>query len=942
MIWDYSTNTCVKSFEMCDVPVRCARFISRKQWFVAGTDDMQLRVYNYNTMDKIKEWEAHTDYIRNVEIHPSRSLILSSSDDMTIKCWDWDKDFECVMHYEGHSHYVMMVKINPRDTNTFASASLDRSIKIWGLTANTAHFSLEGGSAGHERGVNCIDYYPGGDKPYLLSGADDKTIKIWDYQTKACLQTLEGHAHNVSAVLFHHRLPLIVSASEDGTVRLWHATTYRPETTLNYGLERAWCLSATKNANKVAIGYDEGTIVLRLGNEKPVASLDTNTGKLVWALGHDIQTAGFKGINKDQELVDGEKVSLSLRDLGACEIYPQMVSHNCNGHFIVVCGDGEYIIYTSQALRNKAFGSALDFCWSALGTGDYAVRESISRVKIFKNFKEQRQLVLPMSSAEGLFGGHCLGVRGSDSIVFFDWDTGDFIRKIDVSPDAVYWNEGGDAVVLACSDSFYVLRFNREAVNEAIARVAIDPEEGIQDAFEVESSVNDVVGTSQWVGDCFLYTNSSNKLNYFVGGEVMTLVHLDESMYLLGFVPREDRVFLIDKAYNVVSYKLLLSVLNYQTAVVRGDFEVANSLLPAIPASEHNAVARFLESQGFKEEALQVTSDPEHKLELAIDLRNMEVAHEVLLSMEEDMESIEYQNKWRRVGDLALGSGDVELARHCAEKSGDMSGLLLLYSCAGDREGMLKLGNMARKVGRSNVAFIALFVTGQVEACIDLLLENERIPEAAFFARTYMPSRISDVLEIWKSDLSKINEKAAEALADPAKYSNLFPDLEWALKVEDVFKERRDNLIPATSFEEAKGQLELDLIEIFKSQAQGAVVPTEETNGDAEPATESIEDAEVGTNASTEEIAVEEDPPNDHDADAVTEEPVVEALTEAAAELDLNDLDAETSEAAATEPEPEAEVQESTPTVETTTTTEAAATEDEDDLNLDDEEENWS
>ena len=33
-------------------------------------------------------------------------------------------------------------------------------------------------------GVNCIDYYPGGDKPYLLSGADDRTVKIWDYQTK--------------------------------------------------------------------------------------------------------------------------------------------------------------------------------------------------------------------------------------------------------------------------------------------------------------------------------------------------------------------------------------------------------------------------------------------------------------------------------------------------------------------------------------------------------------------------------------------------------------------------------------------------------------------------------------------------------------------------------------------------------------------------------------
>ena len=56
-------------------------------------------------------------------------------------------------------------------------------VQVWGLTAGTPHFSLEG----HERGVNCLDYYPGGDKPYLLSGADDRTVKIWDYQTKVRL-----------------------------------------------------------------------------------------------------------------------------------------------------------------------------------------------------------------------------------------------------------------------------------------------------------------------------------------------------------------------------------------------------------------------------------------------------------------------------------------------------------------------------------------------------------------------------------------------------------------------------------------------------------------------------------------------------------------------------------------------------------------------------------
>ena len=42
---------------------------------------------------------------------------------------------------------------------------------------------------------------------------------------------------------------------------------------------------------------------------------------------------------------------------------------------------------------------------------------------------------------------------------------------------------------------------------------------------------------------------------------------------------------------------------------------------------------------------------------------------------------------------------------------------------------------------------------------------------------------VASVLELWKNDLKTVNEKAAEALADPSKYPNLFPDLEWALKV---------------------------------------------------------------------------------------------------------------------------------------------------------------
>jgi len=50
-----------------------------------------------------------------------------------------------------------------------------------------------------------------------------------------------------------------------GTVRIWHANTYRLESTLNYGLERAWSISCLKGSNNVAIGYDEGSIMIKVG-----------------------------------------------------------------------------------------------------------------------------------------------------------------------------------------------------------------------------------------------------------------------------------------------------------------------------------------------------------------------------------------------------------------------------------------------------------------------------------------------------------------------------------------------------------------------------------------------------------------------------------------------------------------------------------------------------
>ena len=51
--------------------------------------------------------------------------------------------------------------------------------------------------------------------------------------------------------------------------------------------------------------------------------------------------------------------------------------------------------------------------------------------------------------------------------------------------------------------------------------------------------------------------------------------------------------------------------------------------------------------------------------------------------------------------------------------------------------------------------------------------------------------QVSRIMKLWQADLSKTNKKAAEALADPLEYDNLFPELQLALKAEKVQSEEK-------------------------------------------------------------------------------------------------------------------------------------------------------
>jgi coatomer subunit beta' len=286
------------------------------------------------------------------------------------------------------------------------------------------------------------------------------------------------------------------------------------------------------------------------------------------------------------------------------------------------------------------------------------------------------------------------------------------------------------------------------------------------------------VRTGEWVGDCFIYTNSTNRLNYLVGDQTYTISHFDQPMYLLGYIQRDSRIYLCDKDVNVTSFSLSLSVVEYQTLVLRDDMESASELLPSIPADQLNKIARFLEGQGHKELALEVATDPEHKFELALALGHLPIALE--LAREADVE-----HKWKTVGDAALTAWDVALAAECFKNAKDLGSLLLLHSSTGDRDGLRALSVQAQEAGAHNVAFTCLWQLADVEGCIDLLMKTGRTAEAVLFSQTYKPSLTVKTVGLWKQSLEKDKKgRVAKTVGVPGEDDELFPEWEEYLKLE--------------------------------------------------------------------------------------------------------------------------------------------------------------
>ncbi|XP_061575365.1 striatin-4 [Cololabis saira] len=226
---------------------------------VANDNDLSIDMQD-NRDDFKKTWNprftlrSHFDAIRALTFHPSQAVLLTASEDGTLKLWNLNKamhskknaalDVEPIYTFRAHSGAVLSLTMS-EDGEFCYSGGLDGTVRCWKMP---------------DLNVDPYDNYDPGIESSALAGHEDS---VWGL--------------TYSSV--HHRL---ASCSADGTIRIWDPQNSSPCVSVfnkerEHGTATSVAFVAT-DPNQVVVSFDGGeTLLYDLNTEQSVTALETRT-----------------------------------------------------------------------------------------------------------------------------------------------------------------------------------------------------------------------------------------------------------------------------------------------------------------------------------------------------------------------------------------------------------------------------------------------------------------------------------------------------------------------------------------------------------------------------------------------------------------------------------------------------------------------------------------
>jgi WD40 repeat protein len=258
---------------------------------VSGSQDKTVRLWDLNAnKTNILRGHGGSDWfskVNAVAISTSLNLIASGGDDQTVRLWSL-VTHQQVKTFTGQQGVTSLAM--DREGRLLASGSQDRTIILWSLETDQRLYTLDG----HTDGVLSLCFSPDG--KFLASGGDggDKTVRIWSLADQSSL-LFKGHSDwfgGVSGVAFHPNGRLILSGSKDKTIKIWDINQAQDIMTLT---------DHTDEVNSVAISPN-GKILASGSKDKTLKLWDLAKGTLITTIPHQGSVTAVK-FGRSQNIV---------------------------------------------------------------------------------------------------------------------------------------------------------------------------------------------------------------------------------------------------------------------------------------------------------------------------------------------------------------------------------------------------------------------------------------------------------------------------------------------------------------------------------------------------------------------------------------------------------------------------------------------------------------